>query len=71
MITAMQDAATLSRLRANKTISPTLDDMQAILRMIRDGDLIHVDAVGALLHERARLGIDLPDGVALVEGVAV
>ena len=45
------DQELIAKLRARPMLCPDLDDLNAIVRMIRDGDLVHID--GALIDHAA------------------
>lgn len=62
----MDDAAMLSRIRSAR-LAPevSLTDAQHLVRMVHDGDLVHVDQIAPLLREWAAMGLDLPKGVYL------
>jgi len=63
------DERLIEAIRYRSAFSPTHHQIGRIIAMIENGDMIHVDQIGAHLRETVRQGNDLPAGVAMVDPV--
>jgi len=64
------DERLIEAIRYRRSFSPTHHQIGRIIAMIENGDMIHVDQIGAHLRETASRGNDLPTGFVSVDALS-